>query len=380
MNKIKKTFFLITKTVLALVFLLTVILFFYAGHFYDATKKEVKENKDIKEEKLLEEEEIKEAEVKEQEKEISKQEETINEPTENKTEVKQVITSIEDGLFITVGNRAITKSDIVNEIKIILILNNESYSDANRDRLQEMAIKSTIARNIKQIEIDKNSFLEFNQRDLMKELTRLANRINVDVDTLKNICSSNELDFSLIENQVKTELLWNSLIFQLYKNRLSINIEEIEEQLNLIRGKKELEEYLISEIVIKPVEKNKLKSEIDKLKNKIEVEGFEQVAMNLSISETAVKGGDLGWLNENIISKKYISKISATPIGNISEPVFLPEGILIFKIRDKRKIKRDIEEEKNQLVNSEKTKILKMHASSHYDKLKRSIAVKFLNE
>ena len=380
MNKIKKTFFLITKTVLALVFLLTVILFFYAGHFYDATKKEVKENKDIKEEKLLEEEEIKEAEVKEQEKEISKQEETINEPTENKTEVKQVITSIEDGLFITVGNRAITKSDIVNEIKIILILNNESYSDANRDRLQEMAIKSTIARNIKQIEIDKNSFLEFNQRDLMKELTRLANRINVDVDTLKNICSSNELDFSLIENQVKTELLWNSLIFQLYKNRLSINIEEIEEQLNLIRDRKELEEYLISEIVIKPVEKNKLKSEIDKLKNKIEVEGFEQVAMNLSISETAVKGGDLGWLNENIISKKYISKISATPIGNISEPVFLPEGILIFKIRDKRKIKRDIEEEKNQLVNSEKTKILKMHASSHYDKLKRSIAVKFLNE
>jgi len=379
-NKIKKTFFLITKTVLALVFLLTVILFFYAGHFYDATKKEVKENKDIKEEKLLEEEEIKEAEVKEQEKEISKQEETINEPTENKTEVKQVITSIEDGLFITVGNRAITKSDIVNEIKIILILNNESYSDANRDRLQEMAIKSTIARNIKQIEIDKNSFLEFNQRDLMKELTRLANRINVDVDTLKNICSSNELDFSLIENQVKTELLWNSLIFQLYKNRLSINIEEIEEQLNLIRDRKELEEYLISEIVIKPVEKNKLKSEIDKLKNKIEVEGFEQVAMNLSISETAVKGGDLGWLNENIISKKYISKISATPIGNISEPVFLPEGILIFKIRDKRKIKRDIEEEKNQLVNSEKTKILKMHASSHYDKLKRSIAVKFLNE
>ena len=40
---------------------------------------------------------------------------------QTKTDVKQVQTTIKDGLYITVGNRAITKSDIVNEIKIILL-------------------------------------------------------------------------------------------------------------------------------------------------------------------------------------------------------------------------------------------------------------------
>ena len=102
--------------------------------------------------------------------------------------------------------------------------------------------------------------------------------------------------------------------------------------------------------------------------------------MNLSISETAIKGGDLGWLNENVISKKYRSKIAETPVGNISEPIFLREGILIFKVREKRKIARNIEEEKNQLVNFEKTKILRMHSSSHYDKLKRSTSIKFIDD
>ena len=48
--------------------------------------------------------------------------------------------------------------------------------------------------------------------------------------------------------------------------------------------------------------------------------------MNLSISETAMKGGDLGWLNENVISKKYISQIAKTPIGSISEPIFCQKG------------------------------------------------------
>ena len=294
--------------------------------------------------------------------------------------IVKVNAKIEDALFITVGDKAITKSDIVDEIKIILILNNESYSDDKKEILHKQAISSTIKRNIKQIEIDRIGFLEFNQQDLINELTILANRLNFDLDTLKNICASNELDFALVENQVKTELLWNSLIFQLYKDRLSINVDEIEEQLKLIQNKKELNEYLISEIVIKPVEKNNSESEIKELMNKIKIEGFENVAKNLSISETATKGGDLGWLNENIISKNYKSKIAETPVGSVSGPIFLQENILIFKVRDKRKIKRNIEEEKNQLVNFEKTKILRMHSSSHYDKLKRSISIKFIDE
>ena len=150
--------------------------------------------------------------------------------------------------------------------------------------------------------------------------------------------------------------------------------------LKLIQNKKELEEYLISEIVIRPVEKDKLESKISELKNKIKIEGFKNVAINFSISNTAMKGGDLGWLSENVISKKYLSQITKTPVGSISEPILLPEGILIFKVRDKRKITRNIEEKKNQLINFEKTKILQMHSLAHYDKLERSVSIKFINE
>ena len=35
---------------------------------------------------------------------------------------------ISDSLFMTIGNKPITKSDIVNEIKTILILNNEKIA------------------------------------------------------------------------------------------------------------------------------------------------------------------------------------------------------------------------------------------------------------
>ena len=209
----------------------------------------------------------------------------------------------------------------------------------------------------------------------------MAKKINVDVETLKNICASNGLDFSLVEDQIKVELLWNSLIFHLYRDRLTINVDEIDEQLQIYQTKKEVVNYLISEIIINPVEKNEMNSKIKELKNKIASEGFDKVAMNSSISETAIKGGDLGWVNENSISKKFRTKIINTPIGELSEPILLPEGILIFKVRDKKILEtKNVEEVKKQLLNYEKTKMLNMYALTHYDKLRRSIQVKFTDE
>ena len=67
---------------------------------------------------------------------------------------------------------------------------------------------------------------------------------------------NNGIKFSYIVENIKTELLWNSLIFEIYKERISVNKTEIEEQLKLIEQKKEIEEFLISEMIIKSVHSN----------------------------------------------------------------------------------------------------------------------------
>jgi len=296
--------------------------------------------------------------------------------------IEKTSAEIADSIFMAIGDKPITKSDIVNEIKIILILNNESYTDDKKEQLHEVAVKSVVKRNVKLIEIERHNFLRYSEEDFQNELLRLATNLYVDVETLKNICESNDLDFSIIEDQIKVELYWNTLIFELYKNRIQINPEQIEERLKLFQDKKKIEEYLISEIVIKNVPESEIELKIDELKNKIEIDGFEITAKNLSISESSIKGGDLGWLNENIISEKIKSVLSNTPVGEISSPMILSEGILIFKVRDKREVDTNLslEELKNKLVTSEKTRILNMHSLSHYDKVRRSVSINFFNE
>ena len=92
--------------------------------------------------------------------------------------------AIKDSLFATVGSKAITRSDIINEIKIILILNGQSFADQDKEKIEASAINSIIKRTIKQIEIDKYGALSFNKSDLDAEVRMLAKSLNIDSDTL----------------------------------------------------------------------------------------------------------------------------------------------------------------------------------------------------
>lgn len=374
MTKIKKNIFIIIKASFALVVFLTLLLFVYAAFFFDKSsieKKTVK-NEIVEEERLPEEKRLIEEKI------LKKKEEK---KLKEKNITKEVKTTLNDGLYATIGNKAVTRTDILNEIKSILILNNITYSDDTRQELQQTAVKSVIKRNIKEIEIDKHDFLEFSQSDLNFHLNRIAKNANMDLVTLKDTCIANGLDFSIIENQMKVELLWNSLVFQLYRNKISVDPIEIDKQLKLNQNK-ESNEYLISEIIIKTVEKENLESLIKELRKIIEVEGFKNAAMKLSLSESAMSGGDLGWINEEKLTKEFRPILANTIVGDISQAIILKENILIFQVRDKRKIKKEInlEDLKNQLVESEKSKMLNMYSRQHYENLKRIVSIKFFDE
>jgi len=287
--------------------------------------------------------------------------------------------AIIDKIFATVGDKVITRSDVINEIKTILILNNQIYTEDIKEKLDNAAVQSLTNRLIKKIEIEKYPNLRFKKEDVFEEIKNYASNLNMDVDSFKQIFVTNEINFSLILERIETDLLWNSLIFAIYKSRLSVNLDEINDQLLSFSKKKKIEEYLISEIVIKPVEEDKIKSTIKSLKEEIKNKGFESVAIEKSISDTAVKGGNLGWVSENSISADLKSKIINTKVGEISEPFFLPKGILFFKVKDKRVVENTInlEEAKKSIVKAEKMKMLNMFSLSHFDKLRRSITIVF---
>ena len=85
---------------------------------------------------------------------------------------------IKDYLFVTVGNKAVTHSDVIEEIKLILILTNRGFAEDERELLEQTAIKSVVRRKIKLIEIQKYNFSDFNKNLKINCLNEKGSKVN----------------------------------------------------------------------------------------------------------------------------------------------------------------------------------------------------------
>ena len=145
----------------------------------------------------------------------------------------QITSEINNSVIITVGKYPITRLDLFKEIKLITILSRSEITNENKKQIQDLAISSLIKKAIKTIEIERRKVEKFNKRDLENLILNASRNLGTDKDGLKDIMNRNNLNYNELVNKFKIDLKWNSMIFDIYKNKISLNTVEIENKLNL---------------------------------------------------------------------------------------------------------------------------------------------------
>ena len=173
--------------------------------------------------------------------------------------------------------------------------------------------------------------------------------------------------------KIEIEILWNQIIFNKYKNKLSIDEDKIKNNLKdrLNNEKNEIEEYYLFEILFSPSSTSKIKEEIEKIKNSINEIGFENTARVFSTSASSSNGGDIGWIQKNQLSKQIASKIENLENLEISDVIDVPDGKLIIMLKDKRKLKVKIsfDEEFKKALMMERNKQLNRFSTIYFKKV-----------
>jgi len=286
--------------------------------------------------------------------------------------------SINNSVIISVGNLPITYLDLVKEMKIISIISNNKIDDSNKEQIKDIAVKTLIKRKIKEIEINKYNIKDYSRNDLEKLIMRTSKNIGADKEGLKNIMKINNLSFEEIKKRFEIDLKWNSLIFQLYKNKISLNMSEIEDKINAELDSMETNRsVLLSEIEINRPEEND-KIVVNKIMENIKKDGFENTAKKFSISKSSEFGGNIGWLNEKKLSKKIYDNIKNLKTNELSKPIYLKETVVIIKKMGEKITEKNIEKIKDRIVLIEKEKKLEMFSNSHYSNLERTTQIDFL--
>ena len=180
-------------------------------------------------------------------------------------------------ILVKVGNSLVTTLDVKNEIITSLILDGQEITQGSIDKSKNFAVKKLVNKLIKKNEVKKYKVSDYNKDDLRNYIESVAKKFNTDTNGLKEIFKKNNINYEKFVENYEIELLWNTLIFQLYKSQTNINIIEVENEIETIKeGKNDDELKLIREKILNKKKEEKLnlfsRSHLSNLENTTSIE------------------------------------------------------------------------------------------------------------
>ena len=130
--------------------------------------------------------------------------------------------------------------------------------------------------------------------------------------------------------------------------------------LKILLKKQSYQKYNLSEIEILLEDNKNVEDKIDMIK-KINDIGFDQVALNFSISSTASKKGLIGWINSKALSKDIFNVLNQMKTNDISKAIKRQNSLLFLKINDIRTIgikEKEISNLQKDIINQRKMNYL----------------------
>ena len=140
---------------------------------------------------------------------------------------------------------------------------------------------------------------------------------------------NNGINYDQYLEDVNIEYSWQRLIINLYASQIKIDEKQIINELNeIIKKENFIDEFNLAEIELSYNNNSEKEKLIKDIKKNIIEFGFENAAINFSISSSASNGGNLGWINSTGLSDDFFNIIRKMNPGDISKPIIKAKKII----------------------------------------------------
>lgn len=287
------------------------------------------------------------------------------------------VNAIENKIILKVNNDIITSLDILKEINNLKFFN-KKLDQINDEEVFQIALQSVMKYKIKEIEIDRvfNKKKPDNAEYLKVLLENEYKKLNFNsLEDFKNELTLKKIDFNDFEKKLKIEMLWNQIIFTRYSEKVKINKEELRKQIE--NQDPTITSFELSEIVFEIKNINEINKTYELIKKDINELGFENAASKHSLSNTAINGGNLGWISELQINKEILNNLNSIEKGSITRPIRMPGSFLILKKNNTKIIQKnfDVEEELKKQINYQTDLQLNNYSNIYFNKVKKDMKI-----
>ena len=276
---------------------------------------------------------------------------------------------------LQIENEIITNIDFKQERNYLVALNN-NLKNLPKDQLNQISRESLIREKIKRIELMK--FYDFSKTEKYsnKLLEDFYKRLNFkNENEFNNYIKNYNLKISVIKEKLRIEALWNELIYTKFKDKVSIDEEEIKKK---VKEKKNfIHVYSLSEILFELKSNENLSDKYNLVIKNINSSGFKNSANIFSISDTSKFGGEIGWVDETQLNELMLKEIKTLKINDITKPIQTTNGYLIIKVNDKKKkeVTVDFNKTVKRLIKIENNRQLQQFSLIYFNKIKQNVFI-----
>ncbi|MCD8562834.1 MAG: peptidylprolyl isomerase [Alphaproteobacteria bacterium] len=255
------------------------------------------------------------------------------------------LAGLSENIAVVVNNEAITRSDVDDRMKLIMVSSGLQDTPEIREKLEPQVVSMLIDEQIRMQEAKKND-LEITQEEIDDGFKQIAEQNKFTPEQFKDILKKSGINVATMERQIRTQLAWTKVIQTKIKPQVSVRETDVDDAIARMQANIGKTEYLAAEIFL-PVDNPSDEKNVRQLANRLTSElksgkaPFFQVARQFSQSAGASKGGDIGWVQDDQLAPEVSEALAKMSINQLSDPIRSISGYHIVMLRDKREIKEE---------------------------------------
>jgi peptidyl-prolyl cis-trans isomerase SurA len=250
----------------------------------------------------------------------------------------------ETKIVAIVNGDVISRGDVDNRRRLFALSTGLPTSPEVLDRLVPQITRQLIDEKLRLQEIQRRRIVVDDQ-DIAHAIADVEQRNGMPPGTLRQRLTTDNVDFRTLVDQIRVQIGWTRVLREVLGPRLQVTEADIAEQQRLLKQEVGQTEFRVGEIFIPaetPAGMDEARRFADTVIQQLRAGApFPVVAAQFSQSQTALEGGDLGWMQPSQIDPAELRVLNEMPAGAVSNPITVPGGLTIIALHGKREIGHD---------------------------------------
>jgi peptidyl-prolyl cis-trans isomerase SurA len=245
------------------------------------------------------------------------------------------------GMAAVVNGQVITTQDVAARARLLAISLGMQPTPDIIQRLSPQVTKQLVDQTLQQQEIDKLG-IDVSAQDVANALSHIEQSNNLPAGGLETKLEAAGVPYSTLLSQLRTSIGWQGVLHKVLGPGLTPTLGDLVAQKAALQASLGGTRYHIAEIFI-PVTDPSDETPAENFANTVIAQlrqgaPFPIVAAQFSQAQTALSGGDLGFVQLSQLDAPVATTVQNMPVNAISNPIRVPGGFDIVQLLDKHDI------------------------------------------